>query len=257
MRQVIVHYHLFKNAGTTLDSLLQRKFGDKWVQFDGKKADSKLGPQELRRFIDNHPEVMAVSSHHGRPPFPEISDGVVIPLVFLRHPLDRVGSVYAFEHRQARGSRGAEFAANHTFVEYVRWRLDMGPHGVITNFHALFLLGTLDATRRPIRLSEVPEAIDRLSAFNFFGLVERFADSMTLLQAEMRKTVGPLDTNYKQRNQSVGRRATLAERLDDMRAALGDSLWAELCERNQVDMEIYDRACALFDRRFAKSDHAA
>jgi hypothetical protein len=30
-RTIILHYHLFKNAGTSVDAILKRNFGDKWV----------------------------------------------------------------------------------------------------------------------------------------------------------------------------------------------------------------------------------
>ena len=44
MRTVILHYHLFKNAGTSVDRLLQRNFPDAWAtrEFSGRNNTAQV-----------------------------------------------------------------------------------------------------------------------------------------------------------------------------------------------------------------------
>ena len=45
-RTIILHYHLFKNAGTSIDSILQENFGEQWIT------------KEFKSVINNTPEVI-------------------------------------------------------------------------------------------------------------------------------------------------------------------------------------------------------
>ena len=58
----IFHFHLFKNAGTSVDALLRQSFPGSWEQreFDGNKAEIKL--QTAQWFNTNH-NLIAFSSH--------------------------------------------------------------------------------------------------------------------------------------------------------------------------------------------------
>src|ERR1700742_4745392 len=98
-RFVIVHYHIFKNGGTTIESVLQREFADGFVSLHGPSADSVLDANDLTRFLDEHPDIRAVSSHHLRYPKPENRGWVVFDCCFLRHPLTRLASVYSWFRR--------------------------------------------------------------------------------------------------------------------------------------------------------------
>jgi hypothetical protein len=69
-RALIIHYHIFKNAGTSVDFALSESFGDKWTTFEGKDACDLLTSAQLARFIDEDPDLKAISSHLARPPFP-------------------------------------------------------------------------------------------------------------------------------------------------------------------------------------------
>lgn len=251
MRKVILHYHLFKNAGTSLDGLFEQNFGKAWISLEGTHAAARLEPEEISRFIEDNPKVVAISTHHGRLPVPTFAGGSVVPLMMLRHPLDRVGSVYSFERRQGQGSRGADFAGRHTFAEYVRWRLDLARNGVINNFHGMFLLNSA-TDRRAVIPQEFSEAQARLEALDFFGIVEQFADSIDLLGHVMRRDYPAFQTSHERRNISKERASTLEARLNDIRSSLGEALWDELCERNRFDLDLYDAAVKLFARRLAE-----
>ena len=47
-RPIIIHYHLFKNAGTSLDRTLRQNFGVTWATIEHEPT---MRPAELRRFL--------------------------------------------------------------------------------------------------------------------------------------------------------------------------------------------------------------
>ena len=87
MRTVILHYHYFKNAGTSVDDILARNFPGAWMtgEFDGMNNH-----EAVARWIAANPQASAFSSHTAQFPLPAIEGVMVLPVVFLRHPLDRI-----------------------------------------------------------------------------------------------------------------------------------------------------------------------
>ncbi len=95
-RKVIVHNHVFKNAGTSDDHMLKDSLGERWVEWDTPNPGGKISPAELETFILDHPDIVAVSSDQAMPPLPD-QHLDIYPIVFLRHPVDRAYSAYLFE----------------------------------------------------------------------------------------------------------------------------------------------------------------
>ena len=71
-RFIFVHYHIFKNGGTTIESILRREFGGGFATVHGPRASSVLDAKGLTKFLRLHPGISAVSSHHLRYPKPDI-----------------------------------------------------------------------------------------------------------------------------------------------------------------------------------------
>src|SRR5688572_13631090 len=108
MRTVVVHYHTFKNAGTSLDRLLELNYGRRWGTLEGPVARRRLEPEALRAHLEAHPEIEALSSHTAlMNPAVADADLQLFPLVLLRNPLDRIRSAYNFERKQQVGTPGA------------------------------------------------------------------------------------------------------------------------------------------------------
>lgn len=250
MRQLIVHYHMFKNAGSTFDSMLEKTFGARWTNHDKPQAASFIAPEELQQFIEAHPRLQALSSHHAVLPLPQVPGVEVIPALFLRHPLDRVRSVYDFERRQGQQSgpvsKGAEHAARLSLEDYLRWRLDTTANGVVHNFQTVRMIFSPRFNRHPIKDAEFDLAWSRVQALPFFGLVEQFDASIVLLSRLLATRGISFATDYVPRNQSA-REGNLEDRLDRMRVELGEAMWQELLARNARDLELYARA----EREFA------
>ena len=62
-RAVIVHYHLFKNGGTSIERVLRDSYGKRWATFDKAQSGAKISAAEMQAFIEGNPSLKAVSSH--------------------------------------------------------------------------------------------------------------------------------------------------------------------------------------------------
>ena len=114
-RKVLIHYHLFKNAGTSVDAILRRNFGHRWVNTEFPPRAQADHQEAVRRLILDNPNLAAVSSHTLMLPVPEIEGVEVFPILFVRHPLDRLKSAYEFERQQTTATVGSELAKDVRF----------------------------------------------------------------------------------------------------------------------------------------------
>src|SRR5690606_17349451 len=144
--------------------------------------------------------------------------GVAItPALFLRHPLDRVRSVYDFERRQGQSqgpvSKGAEHAARLSFRDYLRWRFESSRNGVVHNFQTVRMIHHPRFGRVALKDADLEQAWSRIQALPFFGLVEQFDASIQLLGKVLAKRGIRFATDYQPRNQSK-REDNMADRLE-------------------------------------------
>ena len=244
IRHVVFHYHIFKNAGSTVDGMLRKHFGDaSCSEIEGNAVDATLNAEHLLRYVRENPAIKMIASHQARLPEPVASDIAFYPLVFLRHPIDRVGSVYAFERRQDRNDvyPGIIVAQENDLAGYVKWRLN-GPESVIQNFQTLHLSG------KDLRVVSVApiDVQDFRMQLNFFGIVELFPESMARMADYLPQAFGRLNTSLRVENRSEDRKETLEERLEEIEADLGPSLYNELLDKNAFDLELYNKAVSIF-----------
>ena len=94
-RTVILHYHLFKNAGTSVDRLLKDNVADRWVTGEFP-ANGGNNSGLVADWIRPTPDAVAFSSHTMLGPLPFVDDVQIISLIFLRDPIARIISAYTF-----------------------------------------------------------------------------------------------------------------------------------------------------------------
>jgi hypothetical protein len=252
-RRVIVHYHILKNAGTTVDAIFRRALGAEAIgHIEGPHPWTVVLRDELSRFIQQHAALRVASSHQARLPTPEIDGVAIYPVLFLRNPIDRAGSVYEYERALPADSPslGAPIARERPFSDYVRWRLQDGNGAVIRNFQVVHLAARMTDMRTAIATGDdLAVARARLAALPVFGLVERFDASLSRMDAYLRPAIGAsLAKDFQVENRSPRRKSTLNERLDDIRAELGEALYQELIEKNEQDLRLYAAAQTLFEK---------
>jgi hypothetical protein len=236
MRPLILHHHVFKNAGTSVDVALQRAFGPRWQSVEGEGRE--LVGDDLAALLAIRPDLVAVSSHTFRPPF-EAGPGVrLLPIVFLRHPLDRVRSAYAFERHQVADTSGARLAKQTDFAGYVRARLGQPEDPAIRDFQSFKLI-----VHRPGRprsqAEELSAALDALASLPFVGLVETYDASLQVFARLISREFGPVSLPAVQAN--VTREPLpLAARVARAEAELGPELTARFWEANRNDRHLFE-----------------
>ncbi|MCB1689186.1 MAG: glycosyltransferase [Halioglobus sp.] len=244
-RPVIVHCHLFKNAGTTLDWSLQRQFGPAFI--DHRDDDNmRRGAAYLKPYLETHKEISAISSHHIRFPLPLSGELQLLPLIALRHPIDRARSVYDFERRQEANTPGAIQAKKLSFADYVRWRMQPDVAPTIRNFHCSFCTSNFDSMiGEPAYL----ESVAMLIKTPLLVIVERYDESMVLLEQELGKHFPGIDLSYLRQNETFGREVELVQRIESVFEQLGPELTVEFREKNHWDMRLYENALAIHGER--------
>lgn len=256
MRHVLVHYHIFKNAGSSLDAILMDSFGDSWRPWDPGAPHSAHGPRELIEFIKTNPSVAAISSHTIRPPFPIMRDVAAYPLVFVRHPILRVASVFKYERSLDGETESQRVAMNSSFAEYVRWRLRPEVEPVVRDFQTLYLSGEhlrYEDPRDAVASSQAyARALGILGDLPVFGIVERFGDSVRQFNDRLKHVFPQIQWREAHENVTEPWLGTL----DAIRAEIGNSLYDELEACNAFDLSLYKTATSLFEANATAIDTA-
>ena len=97
MRTVVLHYHIYKNAGTSFDHVLTHNFGDRHELFDGPYPFFTIDQEQLDRIIMRRPQAVAFSSHQIMLPPPSSLDYRALAAIFVRNPFLRIASIYRFK----------------------------------------------------------------------------------------------------------------------------------------------------------------
>lgn len=97
MRTVIIHYHIYKNAGTSFDHVLTHNFGDRHELFDGPFPFFTIDQEQLDRIIMRRLNAVAFSSHQIMLPPPSSLDYRALAAIFVRNPFLRIASIYRFK----------------------------------------------------------------------------------------------------------------------------------------------------------------
>lgn len=237
-RTIIVHYHLFKNAGTSVDAMLKHNFGSSWVNREFAWPNGGSNTAEVSAFLQDHPHIRVLSSHTALLPLPQLDDAEIFPILFLRHPLDRLKSAYLFHRDPSLDGYEPQLAKQFDFGGYARALLDTRGNRSARNFHAHRLAFNEDPDNGP----EIDRALRTLAALPFVGLVEAYDESIgrlyKLLSAHYPNLV-PLITHE---NVTRPQTASLEERLAGIAEELGPELYAELNEANADDLRLFEEA---------------
>jgi hypothetical protein len=175
--------------------------------------------------------------------FPEASF-----VTWLRHPLTRVISQYKswhnpnnlHEHWKSNSPRGFEhiyFTQNASFEEFALSD-DIRLLNNIVNVQT----GVLSSLGSPHHRSRILESAKKNIErhFRFFGIVEQFDASIQLFQSEF---------GWKAKFEGL---EISANRSKQQEIRPSDRAIARIMQRNDLDIELYEFACKLLERRFAE-----
>lgn len=232
-RWVLLHYHIFKNAGSTIESVLQRSFGSRFATLHGPEAGSALSGPDIAAFLEEHPELAAVSSHHVRYPKPVAPRVIVFDICFFRDPLQRLWSMYKFIRRSEQvGVMDAR--------SYFEGLLQDHPH-LLNDVQVCTLATRGEYTRPPIG-ADLRLAQEILSGISVLGVVELFDESALAAEYFLRPTFPELQFHYVRQNADPGGHASPEREKEEFRRQVGDSIYGQLVRMNELDTELV--ACA-------------
>lgn len=245
-RNVVVHYHLFKNAGSSVDHLLKFNFGDKWMAYDGDSPGAIIPRQELEELIAANPDCQAVSSHQIVPPIPQI-EGRVYPIVFLRDPIDRVKSAYLFEWKKQLGLD----TPKGSLQEYIREKFRNKRQNSIEEFQTIRLSNTqIERFQDQNSLSDeklLVNAKSFIGSLEFVGIVDDFQRSNDLLC----EFLAPAFPDFKGRefksNVLQDLSLTQSQKRASIKEEIGNELFEELLDRNKLDEALYQYGKTHFE----------
>lgn len=251
-RKILIHCHIFKNAGTTFDWSLQRTFGQAFIDHRDDEP-MRTGAEYLGPYLQEQrqSQLKALSSHHVRFPLPELENIKLIPLILLRNPIDRAGSVYSFERQQKAKTPGAIHAKKFPFPEYVDWRMETQVPGVLRNAQVRATCPT--QKRNIINESDYAAALERIKNYFLFGLVERYDESMVLIEDQLRPHFPEIDLAHIAQNTSSRHQKSISKKTDDIKLSLGDERFDKLLENNQWDLKLYKEAEKLLSKQIVKT----
>jgi hypothetical protein len=249
-RPLLVHYHIFKNAGTSFEWALKRALGTRFCKYDLTAPNQILSSADIIRFVKGRPETEAISSHQASFPAPKIRGREVVTSILIRDPIARIRSMYAFERQQAASTPGALKAKKLDFKGFVEWRLSTAP-ATLCNYQMHFCSRTKGTQLDEVHLRK---AIANLDQIDIVGTVERYSEWLALAQSILSKAFPNILLSATRQNVTgAGRETTEAAILDDLVNDLGQTLAEYLLERNKLDMCLHQVADALLTRKLAEN----
>ena len=294
-RVVVVHHHIFKNAGTSFNHALKLAFGERFSEYD-LPGGQVVTAEQLAGYIREHIETRAISGHHiALSTVPGVDDQTVnrqntdgqkvnnqnangqsaqepnyqtISSVLIRNPLARVSSIYKFERQQDAQTEGARMAKRLSFKDFVAWRLETAP-SVFCNYQPLYcsrtnnLQGRYSPTRKDLEV-----AIANLDRCFAVGTVERYDDFIQMAQAKLSAFYPQIvlqnaHLNVTSDAQSKG---PMAEKRLSLEApsieetlvrSLGSELVAQLQQQNQLDQQLHAFANQILDHWLSQAEEPA
>ncbi len=250
IRRVLIHIHIYKNAGSSIDRLLWESFGDGFAILDAMPGHQTIDQRSFARYVAENPHIKAVSSHRLHPP---LSMPGALPIVFLRHPVDRAKSAYGFA-RMNPDMPDHAVARDASFGEYVAWSLATRGEGAILRNHQVHHLSSAayradDPEHWRATEADLQEAKSLIAGLPVFGLVRRFGESCRLLNTYYKPHLPAV--TFKEWAENVSSNPSLSEdaALDAIRSELDAATYDALHAANALDLQLYAFANVEFGRR--------
>ena len=247
---LLIHYHIFKNAGTSFEWALEQALGHRYRSFDTQDSQGFISARDLVDFSFRHPEVMAISSHQAAPPPPRIFGREIFTSILIRDPIARIRSIYAFERSQGTCNPGAVKARELSFRGYVEWRLQTSPT-MLCNFQVGFCSRGSANFGSP-GPAQLKEAIANLDSMSIVGTVARFEEWLALAQKTLSTAFPTFPLPVVRLNTTLEGRPSEAAILEKLITEVGEETARHLLENNKLDMCLYQVADALLTRRLAE-----
>lgn len=238
-RTILIHHHIFKNAGTSLQYALKNYFGDKYYECE-LPSSQMVTKDDLEKFILENPQALAISGHHICLPTPQGKEYQTLSLILLRNPLARVESIYKFEKKQNAQTPGAIKAKELDFKGYVRWRLDKTPT-MLCNYQTYYCArkDKSEGSKIPTE-QDLDVAIKNIKDSAVVGTVERYEETLKLANKTLSQYYSGINIEYIYLNANNKKLIKSEEEINKKLAVeLGEEMVNELEEGNRLDRMLW------------------
>jgi len=247
-RNIIVHYHTYKNAGSTIDLILKTCFPGQWANFDLVGVPGYFIRQsDMEGIARSRPDIRAFSSHQMRLPVPKGNNVNFLPIIFIRHPILRASSIWRYEGRRKNNHPRSIFARENSFQDWVKKSFEPPHSRAIMNNQAYFLSFGPDRHAMRDDPKQLENAIANIEALPSIGVVSEFQKSILVYEKLYQPQVpGFAYHEVEARNATHKQALSIDEALEKAKEELGD-LYGELERRNDHDLALYNLAKAKLD----------
>jgi hypothetical protein len=249
VRFVLLHYHFFKNAGTTIEEILAHSFFEDYARLDTQDFDGAVSQEDLVSYLQRHPGMKAVSSHQFRYPVPQVPGYLFFDLCFLRDPIDRIRSMYDyFREKPVPGEPASELARTESIGGFIAGLVKDHTYrvsNVQVNMLANGIVNDPPADTDLIRATQV------MLKTSFLGVVDCFHESLVAGQHFLRPVFPNLALAQQPANVSGGLEDAMQSRIEKFKQACDAEVFAELLRLNALDAELLHRARSEVQRRFS------
>jgi hypothetical protein len=242
LRKVILHYHFFKNAGTSVDEILMANFPGQWVTREFDDNRHAVNVAIVGEWVQAEKNAIAFSSHTAMLPPPKLEGVKFFPILFVRHPIDRIASAYYFERKQEVDHFGTVLARNTTLRGYIEVRLSLGRDRQGRNFCRNFQVARLAQMFTGEEGDETTLALKALNTLPFVGLVEEFDRSIERMTEWLTPHFPGFHARPVASNVTRDHSLPLEQKLERIKAEIGERCYARLLEANEGDMAVFNAA---------------
>jgi hypothetical protein len=244
-RCVVFHFHFYKNAGSSVDAILKNNFVNQW---EDKEFDENDLPSGAIKWILQSSTINCFSSHTATLDILNNTDVELIPIVFLRHPLDRIASVYNYEKIQTSDAWEHALARTSSMRQYIETRLASEFDAQCRNFHC-YRLSELFKNKNDIESSSFDLAQKTLASLPIVGIVDRFQESLDIYKVYLNNNgFANLRFNETRENAVAPLELTLEDRLNKMQDEVGGDFFQLLTEVNKDDITLYELSVNKLER---------
>jgi len=250
---LLLHYHIFKNAGTSFEWALEQALGiENVLHLDKPSHDGYISSRDIIESVRNNPKIKVITSHQAAPPPPRIRERAILSSILIRDPIARIRSIYAFERAQEVVHVGTVRARELDFKGYVEWRLEASPR-MFCNFQVYFCCRDRAWDQRMPDSADLDRAIRVLDKIDIVGTVERYDEWLALARAVVGEHFEGISLPSTRQNVLTGERCATKESIyHDLVRDLGPDTARYLLDNNELDICLHQIADALLTRRLAE-----